>query len=134
MRGKQIRPLEPLCEESDQFGCSNAMHDASSQYNISKSENDNASTEYYVRLHFEYRGLNVAYVNICHMKPKLDEIKLLLNPSSKLDILGLCETFLDENTDDNILHMEGFNFECKDRVALKQCTQCTPSSSVHIKY
>ena len=55
------------------------------------------------------------------MKPKLDEIKLLLNSSSKLDILGLYETFLDETpTDDNILNMEGFNFERKNRAALKQ--------------
>ena len=54
------------------------------------------------------------------MKPKLDEIKLFLNSSSRLDILGLCETFLDENTDDNILQMEGFNFERKDRAALRQ--------------
>ena len=53
------------------------------------------------------------------MKPKLD---VLLNSSSKLDILGLCETFLDENTEDNILHMECFNFERKDRAALKQGT------------
>ena len=40
--------------------------------------------------------------------------------SSKLDILGLCETFLDENIDGNILQMEGFNFERKDRAALRQ--------------
>ena len=37
-----------------------------------------------------------------------------------LDILGLCETFLDENTDDIILQMEGFNSERKDRAALRQ--------------
>ena len=52
-----------------------------------------------------HRGLHVANVNICHMKPKLDAVKLFLNSSSKLDILGLFETFLDENTKVNILHM-----------------------------
>ena len=62
----------------------------------------------------------VANVNICHIKPILDEFKLLLNSPSKLDILGLCETFLDENNDDNILQIEGFNFEHKDRAALRQ--------------
>ena len=51
------------------------------------------------------------------MKPKLDEIKLLLNASSELDILGLSGTFLDENTENNILHMEDFNFERKERAA-----------------
>ena len=53
-------------------------------------------------------------------KTKLDEIKSLLNSSPKLDILGLCETFLDENTDENSLQMEGFNFERKGRAALRQ--------------
>ena len=96
------------------------MRDASLQDSISDFESDNASTDNYARLHFEHRGLNFANVNKCHMKPKIDEIKHLLNSSSKLDILGLCETFLDENTDDNILHMEGFNVERKDRAVLKQ--------------
>ena len=75
------------------------------------------------------------------MKPKLDEIKLLFNSASKLHILGLCETFLDENTEDNILHMEGFNFEHKDRAALKQGTLNTKRGggvvvyiADHIKY
>ena len=43
-----------------------------------------------------------------------------MNSSSKLDILGFCETFLDENTDDNILQMGAFSFERKDRAALRQ--------------
>ena len=81
---------------------------------------DIAYTDNYARLHSKHKGLHVANVNICHIKPKLDEIKLLLNSSSKLDILGLCETFLDETTDDNILQMEDFNLERKDRAALRQ--------------
>ena len=115
-------PQESVCEECDQNDCSNAMHDSSSQVNISEFESDNTSTENYARVCTLNIGLNVANVNICHMKPKLDEIKLLLNSSFKLDILGLCETFLYENTKDNILHMEGFNLERKDRAAFKQAT------------
>ena len=65
------------------------------------------------------QGLHVANINICHLKPKLDEIKILLNSASNLDLLGMCETFLDENTGDNILHMDGFNFERKDRSVLR---------------
>ena len=52
-------------------------------------DSDIECTNNYARLHSEHKGLYVAYVNICHIKPKL-----LLNSSSKLDILGLCETFL----------------------------------------
>ena len=112
--------LELLCEGCDEIDCSNASHDSSIQANISYVDSDIACTDYYARLHSEQKGLHVANVNICHIKPKLGEIKLLLNLSSKLDILGLCETFLDENTDDNILQIEGFHFECKDRTALRQ--------------
>ena len=112
--------LELLCEECDEIDCSNASHDSFVQANISYFDSDIAYTDNYACLHSEQKGLHVANVNISHTKPKLDEIKLLLNSSSKLDILGLCETFLDENTDDNILQMGGFNFERKDRAALRQ--------------
>ena len=53
-------------------------------------------------MQFEQRGLHVAKVNICHIKPKLDEIKILLSSLAKVGILGLCETFLDDKTDDEI--------------------------------
>ena len=94
--------LELLCKECDEIGCSNESHDSSIQASISYFDSDIACPDYYARLHPEHKGLHAANVDICHIKPKLDEIKLLLNSSSKLDILGLCETFLDENTDDNI--------------------------------
>ena len=79
--------------------------------------------KFYVEPHWD-GGTKVCSNGPGHMthKPKLDKIKLLLNSSSKLDILGLCETFPDENTDDNILQMDGFNFERKDRAALRQGT------------
>ena len=142
MRRKQIqRALVLLYEECDEIDCSNAMHDSSILDGISYFDSDIACTEDYARLHSEHKGLHVANVNICHTKTKLDEIKLLLNTSSKLDILGLCETFLDENTDDTILQTEGFKFECKDREALRQGTLDTKrGGSVvvyiadHIKY
>ena len=52
------------------------------------------------------------------IKPTLDEIKLLLTASTKVDILGLCRLFLDEMTDVDILHIQGFSFESKDRSLL----------------
>ena len=39
---------------------------------------------------------------------------------SKHDLIHFVTTFLDENTDDNILQIDGFHFECKDRTALRQ--------------
>ena len=49
--------LESPWEEYDQIDCSNAMHDSSSQDNISEFESDNASTENYARMHFGHRDL-----------------------------------------------------------------------------
>ena len=54
-------------------------------------------------MQFEHRSLHVAIANICHIKPKLDKIKLLMSSSTKVDILGLCETFFDDKTDDDTL-------------------------------
>ena len=109
--------LEFLCQECDKNDCSNVLHVSSAE--DSYSEFYCESTENCTCLHFEHRGLDVANINICHIKPKLDEFKVLLSSSSKLDILGLCETFLDENTNDNILQMEVFKFERKDRAMLR---------------
>ena len=83
------------------------------------TNNDSECPKDNIPLQFKHRGLHVANINICHLKAKLDEIKILLNSASNLDLLGMCETFLDENTGDNILHMDGFNFERKDRSVLR---------------
>ena len=40
------------------------------------------------------KGLHITSLNIQHLLPKLDEIKLHLGLSNPSDILGLSETFL----------------------------------------
>ena len=80
--------LELLCEECDEIDCSNASHDSSIQASISYFNSDTACTDTYARRHSEQKGLHVANVNICNIKPNLDEIKHFLNSSSKLDILA----------------------------------------------
>ncbi|CAC5381567.1 SPAG1 [Mytilus coruscus] len=40
------------------------------------------------------RGLKIANLNIQHILPKIEEIRLKLNEKKSLHILGLCETFL----------------------------------------
>ena len=131
--------LEFFCQECDQNDCSNVVHFSSAEDSFSEFERE--STENSTCLHFEHRGLHVANINICDIKAKLDEIKFLLNSASKLDIRSKCETVLDESTDDNILQMESFNFERKDRATLRQGTLNTKRGggvvvylADHIKY
>ena len=66
-------------------------------------------------MNFDKCGLHIANLNICHIKPKLDDIKIMLSESKNVDILGLCETFLDSSVDDETLHIPNYHFERKDR-------------------
>lgn len=64
---------------------------------------------------FEKSGLHIAHLNICHLMPKLDEIKSHLNNTPSPDILGITETFLNDKTRDNELHISKFKCERLDR-------------------
>ncbi|XP_062601194.1 uncharacterized protein LOC134262888, partial [Saccostrea cucullata] len=48
--------------------------------------------------------------------PKIEEIKILLQNKQDLNILGLCETFLNDNISDSELNIDGFEMERKDRI------------------
>ena len=68
-------------------------------------------------MNFNKCCLHIANLNICHIKPKLDDIKIMLSESKNVDILGLCETFLDSSVDDETLHIPNYRFERKDRTS-----------------
>ena len=63
---------------------------------------------------FDHRGIHIANINIRHLKPKVDQIKIMLQESN-IDILGTCETFLSKTDDDTIVNINGFTIERKDR-------------------
>ena len=54
-------------------------------------------------------------INICHLNGKLDELKLMLSDTKSIDILGICETFLDKKTPDSLSNIKGFATERRDR-------------------
>ena len=57
------------------------------------------------------KGLRIGNINICHLNGKLDEIKFMLSNPQSIDILGICESFLDEATPDSFLTIKRFNAE-----------------------
>ena len=57
-----------------------------------------------------------------HLKPKLDQINVMLHESD-IDIFGVYETFLNKTINDEIINVNGFTHERKDREA------CTDISS-----
>ena len=61
------------------------------------------------------RGIRIANLNICHILNKMDELKILLSDKRSVDILGVCETFLNDDILDALITAGGFNFERKDR-------------------
>jgi len=64
---------------------------------------------------FSKQGIHVASLNIQHILPKLDELKLIMGEPGSIDIFGLSETFLTGSINDTDLLINDFVFERKDR-------------------
>ena len=99
----------------------NTMSQHVSQVKINQINSNNVSIPR--EFQFQNKGFHICNLNIKHVKPKLDNINLILSSSNNVDIQGLCETFLNQNTDNSILNMQGYHIERKDR---DQCHLITP--------
>ena len=66
-------------------------------------------------LQFSSKGLHLCNLNIRHIIPKLDELRLTMAINNGPDIFGLCETFLDGTVSDGQVYINGFDFLRKDR-------------------
>ena len=63
---------------------------------------------------FRNKGLKIVHLNVHFLYPKLDEIKLLLLKQD-IDILCLCETFLNDTFSNFELNIDNFKMFRKDR-------------------
>jgi hypothetical protein len=54
-------------------------------------------------------------LNINHLLSKLDELKMLVYGSNNIDLIGICETFLDHEVDNETISVPNFSIERKDR-------------------
>ena len=64
---------------------------------------------------FRSRGLHLCNLNIRHLVPKLDELRISMTHNQCPDIFGICETFLTHSVSDEQLKLEGFDLIRKDR-------------------
>ena len=64
---------------------------------------------------FKSKGLHIANLNIRHLLPKLDELRISMATKKGPDILGICETFLNQEISCNQVAIEGFDHIRKDR-------------------
>ena len=61
----------------------------------------------------------ITFLNVQHFFPKINEIKGHLSNNNAPCILGLCETFLSSSISDNMLLIDNYSFERKDREGKK---------------
>ena len=90
----------------------NKSNESNINYTSKSSENASTDTSSFCLVK---RGLRIGNLNICHLIPKFDDINLLLKGRRTLDILGVCETFFNDQICDNVLQIDGCCFERKDR-------------------
>ena len=64
---------------------------------------------------FQNKGLNIMHLNIHYLYSKLDELKILLNQTKEIDIICLCETFLNEEFSNEEVRLENYQLFRKDR-------------------
>ena len=63
---------------------------------------------------FKGEGLNLACLNVNRPAGKTGQVKLCIYEQHP-DIFGLCETFLDNKINNNLLQRSGFSLERRDR-------------------
>ncbi|MCG8046530.1 MAG: reverse transcriptase domain-containing protein [Candidatus Thiodiazotropha endolucinida] len=83
--------------------------DTDSEPLTSKASND------HVIFDFKSKGLHVCNLNVRHILPKIDEIRLIFSCDDSPDIFGICESFLGTQHPDSLISIDGFNFHRKDR-------------------
>ena len=135
-----ILDLTILDNEDSESIFGTQVTDTRSLTNNEHTENTNiADTSPLRGLEYQRKGIHISNLNICHLKPKLDDVKLLLSSERNVDVFGICETFLNQTVEDKILNIEGYQFERKDR---ENCTTSDKTNgggiiiyiAEHIKY
>ena len=83
------------------------------------SNHDSLTDEYINKrdLNLHKKGMNVISLNIQHLIPKFDELKLLFMENPEIHILALSESFLTDINGDTEFQVTGYNIERKDRIS-----------------
>ena len=64
---------------------------------------------------FQNKGLKIMHLNIHYLYSKLDALKILLSQTNEIDIICLCETFLNEEFSNDEIRLENYQLFRKDR-------------------
>ena len=68
-------------------------------------------------LQFSSKGLHLCNLNIQHILPKLNELRVVMAKNNGPDIFCACETFLEPNMSNNQIAIDGYVIHRKDKAA-----------------
>ena len=80
------------------------------------------SSETRIDLNFLSKGLHLCNLNVRHLMPQIDELRIVMATDKCPDIFGMCETFLEPNVPDGQVNLEGYDFLRKDRAEVQSKT------------
>ena len=90
---------------SNERASSNSISDLSSEIEYNLNSN----------LTFKSKGLHFCNLNVHHIVPKIDELRISMAHDNCPDIFGLCETFLTDSISDDQIAIDGYDILRKDR-------------------
>ena len=82
---------------------------------ICTAESNLNDNDDYIDLNFRSKGLHIANLNVRHLMPKIDELRVTLSCENEPNIFGVCETFLDTDKSDGQVAIGGYDFIRNDR-------------------
>ncbi len=85
------------------------------EYSTSDNLTNSMSSKLFPNFINTKNNINFLHLNIHYLHPKFDEVKHLLHQNKNLDILGLCETFLNDHFSSSEFMLPNYQLYRKDR-------------------
>ena len=86
--------------------------------NANLGENDNYLQQAALHLNSSTKDLKIAHLNVCSIRNKIDELRVLQN-IYRFDIIAITETHLDSSISNNLLYIDGMKIFRRDRTKCK---------------
>ena len=67
---------------------------------------------------FSPRGFHIAHLNIRSLFPKIDVFKYLVQSARDIDIVGVPETWLNDNLTSDFIDIQGYTFVRTDKIGI----------------
>ena len=110
----QLAGDAPEIDDTGNRTCSDSV-DIDSSLSVGSQSSFCLETDNFIEFAFSSKWFHVSNLNIRHIVPKIDEIRVLMANENCPDVLGICEMFLHKNNPDSQMSISGYSFFRKDR-------------------